>query len=267
MDDLTSVPFAFPDVRGQKILVLGLGGGCDVITAYAVAQQLGPDTATVVYANTKTADVGQPDSVTAHIRRVSGPPVGPRGRTHGTTKIDQSVPRGPEGCPWVFLLFEGAAERELVGEMRSLGFDLLVGVDTGGDSIADKGGKGWRGRDQRMLRVLRRTGLPLLHVVAAPGTDGEASYRDLRDSMVAEAAEGRYLGCFSLEPLLPTLRSLSGPLSPTRTPCLILAAAEGRLERTESGLLVVPRGKRPAVPESWLTHAFVFRPAPLEDVP
>jgi hypothetical protein len=33
MADPTAVPFVFPDVAGRKVLVLGLRGGCDIITA------------------------------------------------------------------------------------------------------------------------------------------------------------------------------------------------------------------------------------------
>lgn len=34
---LEAVTFAFPDVAGKNVLVLGLGGGCDIITAFAVS--------------------------------------------------------------------------------------------------------------------------------------------------------------------------------------------------------------------------------------
>jgi hypothetical protein len=101
------------------------------------------------------------------------------------------------------LLQDEVAERELPEEIRSLGFDVLVGVDTGGDSIAHKGGKGHRGRDQRMLRVLGQAGLSVLHVVVAPGSDGESASEDLEAAFACHAAAGRFAGCFSLDPILP----------------------------------------------------------------
>jgi hypothetical protein len=265
MVDLKAVSFCFPDLAGHKALVLGLGGGCDIITAFALARCLDPDGSRgLVYANTKTGNVGPVQRITPHVVRVTGPVIdlGQRVRGYGSGKIDHSIPRGPEGSPWIVLLTGDVTEHALAAEVRSLGFDMVIGVDTGGDSIAYKGGKGHRGRDQRMLRVLRQTGLSLLHVVVAPGSDGESSWDDLRTVFQQHAAEGRYLGCFALEPLLPALRSLSASLSPTRTPCIILAAAEGRLEQKPGGRLVVPGGKQPAVPDYWLTAAFVFTPAP-----
>ena len=251
MTFLQSKPFAFPNRNGQKVLVLGLGGGCDILTAYAISTLLDDGrTSGIVYANTKLGNVGPIEAITPHIVRVSGPVPEPgrRVRGYGRARIDHSISRGAQGCPWIVLLSDEDAQRELVGEIRSLGFDMLIGIDTGGDSIASKGGRGHRGRDQRMLRVLRQTGVLLFHVVVAPGSDGESPYEDLRASFTRHEVEGRYAGCFSLEPILPVLREHSASLSPSRTPRIILAAAAGLLARNRDGRCIVPRGRKPAVP-------------------
>jgi hypothetical protein len=258
---LDSVPFVFPDVTGSKVLCLGLGGGCDAITAYAFSRLLRGDRAGVFYGNTKTADVGAVEPISEHVLRVSGPLLDPTRKVPGRGRcwIDHSVPRSDNGSPWIVLLNE-TGERHLADELLALDLDLLVGVDAGGDSLARKGGKGWKGRDQRMLAVLRRTGLPLLHVVVAPGCDGEASYADLREVIDEQVAEGRYRGCFALDGMLPVFQTFSGSLGPTRTPRIILDAAEGRLDSPRSGWVRVSRGREPVVPHNWLTTAFVFAP-------
>jgi hypothetical protein len=246
------------------VFVLGLGGGCDVITAYAVSTLLDPAAARIVYGNTKVGNVGPVEGVTPHIVRVASAPPEPGCQPRGCGKaaIDHGVPRGAHGSPWIVRLDDETAETELVGEIRSLSFDLILGVDAGGDSIASRRGRGPHGRDQRMLRVLRRTGVSLLHVVVAPGCDGERSVEHLRATMESHLVSGRYRGRFALEPILPVLRSLSDGLKESRTPRIILRAADGELTRTSTGLLVVPRGCQPEVPVSWLAHAFVFEPEP-----
>jgi hypothetical protein len=257
--DLLGQPFIFPTVAGRRVLLLGLGGGCDIISAYALSRLLPPGAGAALYANTKNTADRRLQPVTAHIYRVPAEaPAQPlRGRTHGTTRIDESVPRGDEGCPLIFMLAGAAAEERLVEEIHSLHCDLLFGVDTGGDSLSADAACAGSGRDRRMLRVLRRTGLPLYHVVVAPGSDGERTGDDLRAAMRAQVGRGCYRGCFSLEPVLDVMRELSAPLSPQRTPRIILSAAAGEL-KGDGDLVTVPRGRKPVVPRAWLLRGFVF---------
>jgi hypothetical protein len=261
---LNAVPFPFPALTGKNVFVLGLGGGCDVITAYAVSTLLDPSAARTVYGNTKVGNVGPVAEITPHIVRVASTPPEPGHKPQGCGKaaIDHGVPRNEHGSPWIVRLDDETAEAELVGEITSLGLDLILGVDAGGDSIASQGGHGHRGRDQRMLRVLQQTGVPLLHIVVAPGCDGESSVQDLHDAMENHLNSGRYRGRFALEPILPLLRSLSDGLKDSRTPRIILRAADGVLTRTSTDQFIVPRGCQPAVPVSWLLHAYVFEPGP-----
>ena len=246
------------------MFVLGLGGGCDIITAYAVSTLLDGTSARIIYGNTKTGKVGPVEEVTPHVVRVASPVAEPGQKVRGCGKaaIDHAMPRNAHGSPWIIRLEGEEAERALVGEIRSLAFDLIVGVDAGGDSIASRDGRGRLERDQRMLNVLRQTGAPLLHVVVAPGCDGESDIADLYHSIRKQLAAGRYRGCFALAPILPILRSLSGGLSESRTPRIVLRAADGQLARTTDGRLVVPRGCNPVVPAEWLANAFVFEPEP-----
>jgi hypothetical protein len=256
---LESVSFRFPAVAGKHVFVHGLGGGCDIITAFAVSHLLDSSAARIIYGNTKVGHVGQVEEVTPHIVRVASPQPEPgtRPRGRGKAAIDHAVPRNEHGCPWIVRLDDEIAERALVSEIQSLGFDLILGIDAGGDSI----GRDSAERDQRMLRVLLQTGVPVLHVVVAPGCDGESSVADLRSAMENRIRSGRYRGCFALAPILPILREQSFDLSETRTPRIILAAADEQLSRTNDGLVIVPRGCKPVVPMSWLANAFVFEPA------
>lgn len=263
--DLRAERFEFSKLNGQTVLVVGLGGGCDVISAYAVARLLSASyPAKVVYGNTKRHVESELEYVSPHVRRFPSVvcQLGGKGTSSGATRIDQSIPRGPDACPWIFHIPKASrvrVEHELANEIKSLGFDLTVAVDTGGDSIVDTAFSGHWGRDKQMLRVVRATGIPVIHVVVGPGSDGEACQEDLQICFEALAAEGRYRGCLSLAPVLPVFREQTQGLSESRTPRIILAAAENRLEQDEDeSRVIVPRGIKPAIPRAWLTSAFVF---------
>ncbi|MBI2566860.1 MAG: DUF1152 domain-containing protein [Candidatus Schekmanbacteria bacterium] len=262
-NDWLDAAFACPPLAGRKVLVLGLGGGSDIIAAYAVAHLLRASRpASMIYANTKKRDDGTLLPVTAHISRVAAEPSSPAeasGPIHGSTLIDRAVPRGDEGCPWIFLLGDSGskAEMELPGEIRQCGFDVVFGVDIGGDSLVPSASSGKHGRDKRMLEVLQHTRLPLLPVVVSPGADGESTYEELLDAF--RAHRRRVRGSVPLDdPALELMRSLSVFLDPDRTPRIILAAAEDRLQWSPHGGVVVPRGRYPSVPRAWLLRALVF---------
>jgi hypothetical protein len=259
MDDWFATRCDFATLAGRKILVLGLGGGCDAISAHAVWRLLPePVRRESAYGNTKKRQEKDLEPISPHVFRPCGPPVviTPGQPTHGKTLIDRSLPRGPGGCPFIIMLPDGASEA-VAAEIEALGFDVVLGVDTGGDSILGDEDKG-AGRDKRMLRVLRRTGLPLLLAMLAPGSDGAGTFDRLRQAIRSRIAAGLYAGCFSLEPALADLRIHSAPLTEKRTPRIIVAAAEDRLDRDGAGRCIVPRGLRPAVPREWLTHGLVF---------
>src|SRR5215475_3454030 len=133
MDDqltskLTAVPFAFPVLTGKSVFVHGLGGGCDVITAYAVSTLLDTSAARIIYGNTKVGNVGPVEEIAPYVVRVASPlpEPGTRPRGRGKAAIDHAVPRNAHGCPWIVRLDDELAERALVGSIRSLGFDLIL---------------------------------------------------------------------------------------------------------------------------------------------
>ncbi len=215
-------PYRWPELTGKRALVVGLGGGADVVTAFAIASELGPQAA---YGNAKTRP--------------------------GEDPVARLLPRGPLGSPRVHVLGE-----PLVAELVAEGFDLLVGVDTGGDVLVDRARRR-PGRDVRALELLQRVGPPVLLVVVGLGSDGQSGRAALEGALEAERAAGRLLGALDPTRLHAVYRTFAGGLGPTRTPNVILSALEGPEDET----LVVPRGSRPAIPKGWLRSALVFASA------
>ena len=68
-----SVPFALPPLGGRRVLLLGLGGGCDIVTAWLLAQLDAFRAASAaIYANTKKRPANGLVPLTTHLSRVEG---------------------------------------------------------------------------------------------------------------------------------------------------------------------------------------------------
>lgn len=250
MTGLLATRFSWPDLAGQRALVVGLGGGSDAITAYAIARGLG---AHVAYANTKHALDADLILLSPHIGRLPD-----RAPIAGTTKIERRLPRGPHGSPLVLACGRDEPTAALARELAALAFDCVIGVDTGGDAL-DTSWRGSRGRDRRMVDVLGGLGVPVLLAVVAPGSDGQQSRDAIEAAIDAAHAAGRYLGAFSLAPYVPILRDHGRYLGADRTPNIICQAFDDARDPVE-----VPRGQRPRIARSWLTSGLVFAIATAE---
>jgi len=260
---LLNKPFAFPSISGKKVLIIGVGGGCDIITAYAFSKMLHQDEKTkVIYSNTKTKIREPLDPVSHHILRVAEKRItlAPKTHTHGTTLIDQSIPRGPDGCPWIIHLpRSGAGLDELAAEIREMEFDLVISIDTGADSIISEATSGPKGRDQRMMNMLNRLGTSYFHVVVSPGCDGETTFTQLTETITEFTASEEYLGCVSILDIVPMMSELARPLKFNRTPNIIAEACSHYFNKLdEDQIFEVPRGLKPKIPIKWLSVALIF---------
>ena len=256
MNEIESVPYEFPQLVGRNVLVVGLGGGCDIISAYALAEMLkSANPEKIVYGNTKRPSSDRL-SVTSHVQPLAEQP-------RSVDPIGYSIPGMAEDCPLVFTIprrLGRSLTKEVAKEIAALNCDLLIGVDTGGDSLFEESYTGSEGRDKQMLRILQSVGLPMIHVVVAPGSDGETPYREMLSCFARKQRQGEYRGCFSLEPMVPLMKQLAAPLHKKRTPNIIVAAFEDCLSQSDPPDFVeIPRCIRPFVPRAWLQKGFVFQ--------
>jgi hypothetical protein len=101
--------------------------------------------------------------------------------------------------------------------------------------------------------------VPVLHLVVGPGADGETDALTLARAVERQQAAGRYLGAFSIDPILKGMWDLIHPLPPDRAQHILLSAYEGRLPAgAEPDRVAVPRGVRPQIPRRWLASVLAF---------
>lgn len=261
---LLASPFTLPPIDNRNVLVVGVGGGCDIISAYAIAKLLAPQNrGTLIYANTKRSVGSNLENLAPNVFRVAPGVTNATDRVpagYGSTWIDETVPRSTDGCPLIFRLPNGPAEEVsfVSGLQARYEFDLIISVDTGADSIVPNALSGQDGRDREMLRILREFPCERLHLTVAPGCDGESTGPDILRAVIDLQKSGKYLGCFPVKALLPVYANWSRILSPDRTPNIILNAMAGTLEKRGDSIRI-PRGRHPLVPAAWLTQILAFR--------
>ena len=93
----------------------------------------------------------------------------------------------------------------LEAAMKSIGADLLVGIDVGGDSLAEGSEPGLRSplADSVMLAAwaeLQRRGKQAIWGVFGYGSDGELTVDEIERALTHLTAAGGLLGCWSLTP-------------------------------------------------------------------
>mmetsp|Transcript_32121 Transcript_32121/g.41182 ORF Transcript_32121/g.41182 Transcript_32121/m.41182 type:complete len:380 (+) Transcript_32121:170-1309(+) len=309
----------------NKKLVLGMGGGCDVFVAYTLACQLNrgvgedvPETDDIegpgefLYANciSERRDGIPSDHLVLVENSLYAVPPGRRRplvknqNTYGTTLLEQSVPRGADSSPLLFEL-KGhknveteAAVEELVAEntrrlhaaLDHLGVDLVICVDSGGDSLT--GGVDWKcnvitGRDQQVISAMRRykdehKSFRFIHIVLGPGCDAETSPQRMVDEVwktglnehLPWCSNREYLGTFCLEDMIPETFKMVRSLAPNRTPFIMYRALmntedyhldppqpgeEGYSSEQGDVVKIERHGNYQVIPRSWLYHGLAFQ--------
>lgn len=228
-----------------RVLVVGLGGGADVVFATAIAEFLrsapaaaGGAAAVVHTANTKGGTPTDREVLTEAMESCPDilrlppdvVPVDPAVPTYGSTAVEQSMPRFAGGSPYVVCLpstskdvAECTAQNcaALVPQLQRLAFDVVIGCDAGGDGLTggvDFEGDVELGRDIQMTKVLRSCGVPFIHIVVGPGCDGESTEEQMLAAM-AKARPPRF------HPAVPAPHAFRCRSRPARVcPCLPVSA-------------------------------------------
>ncbi|NHJ21418.1 MAG: DUF1152 domain-containing protein [Candidatus Lokiarchaeota archaeon] len=261
MERFLKLPFRFNFYEYKKIFILGLGGGSDIISAYAVQFLFDfSEHSKIIYGNTKRRIDNDLEHITPNIYRLPPKQTGTDDQSinNGTrTWIDRSIPRGYDGCPYIVHCTSDSS-KVLSREIDSLGFDLVIGIDTGGDALIEGAESGPQGRDKEMVEILQHSNIPLLIFILAPGCDGESQEDQILQSFRDQDKAGKYLGSCSINPLIPYFEDLARDLSEDRTPNIIKRVFYGELAPNEKGKIVIPRDKYPLISKVWLSHCFVF---------
>lgn len=243
-------------IRGaRRALVLGIGGGGDVVGALAVARMC------------ESLGTGFALGGVSWERFAIDPHPGPRAvgeirggrRLSGAAVLADADTATPEGTPFAeagmarhlgtdTVLIDpsggpAAAAEGILDAARALDCDLAVYVDVGGDVLASGAEPGLASPlcDAIMLAAAERAAdqLPAVGAVLGAGCDGELSPEEVLAAVSRVASRGGWLGTWGLTPPIAEELEEAGEL--VRTEASLLP---GRCLRGESGEVEIRGGLR-----------------------
>lgn len=138
----------------------------------------------------------------------------------------------------------------LAAACEKLGADLLVGVDVGGDSLATGAEKGLRSplADSIMLAAyaeLEGRGVPTLWGVYGFGSDGELTVEEVEEAWSVTAKAGGFLGAWSLTPrvvaeMQQVIQRVNTEASAVPVECALGARGERKIRTDERTVRLTP---------------------------
>ncbi|ETO25014.1 hypothetical protein RFI_12132 [Reticulomyxa filosa] len=244
----------------KSVLVIGMGGGCDVFSAYAMKNILSSSFPSIKFFFGNCIglrDLSKHKKLTECLYQVQvHSEISPNENYYTTTILEESLYKNPnsdskeddkerffEG-PYLLLVkhkklnakedklstIEKVTAENTKGLLEAwshLKVDLIISIDNGGDSLT--GGIDYvehveLGRDKQVKYALEsQTNIDYLYVVMGPGCDGESEKSSLSKGLLDNIQS--FLGYFMLtESLVSQLRSCAKFLPPQRTPNIIFDA-------------------------------------------
>ena len=265
--DLGLNQFDFRSISGTKFFVLGIGGGNDVIGAYAVARLLkkGRPDSEVLYGSCLSSKKDYIGFVQIfeglYIRDSENKELN---ENHSLKSVQTLKEFDGDLCvPYVIIADDkreaGRITKETINYFKDY---TIITIDNGGDSLT--GGKdGKRRFDYRNLLCLKEMAIPFYHIILGLGCDGESDIKAIQTMLFCQKQS--VLGEFSMNAVAdifsPMLNSIRHPeREHTDTTVIIVEVRDfiGK-NQTDEQLYLVPRHERETkVPYVWINKAVVF---------
>lgn len=249
-------------ISGQNILVIGIGGGCDIISAIALGKALQLPSNTR-YANTKSmrSSMKKLRSVpnTRYTFLTPEPKELPKHKRWRNPMLEECLPRIHEHPYLVVQCPQDVTDRNIAAKdlqkiVEEWKIDQIFAVDTGGDVLSEETESGAEGRDRRMLGMVKTCGVPVTLFVVGPGSDGESEPEVLTKALEREKNLENYMGKFVSVDLVDDFRELGSWVGTNRTPNIILDA-----HNSKKSEIKIKRGRKPIIATTWLKEVWVFR--------
>lgn len=253
-----------------KILIIGIGGGSDIVGAYAlgkILQQNNPNARiSVAVAVTPKSTYKGFDCIEENLYRANVREDVDLTKLHHTLSLIKQMsnfdsqflpyvlerPKYKEGTD--ILDHQNEVSKAIKNSLNYLNPEFIIATDNGGDSltggISDAVEKEF---DRTGIRALQEFKKPFDYMVFGPGCDGESTMEMIISSIERESK--CFKGSFDITELAKIWSPISEKFLPKdRTPNVILSA----FHFSEGTEIEIPRHRKPLIPTQWLKVGIVF---------
>jgi len=256
----------------QKTLVIGIGGGSDIVGAFGIASILKSKSPEIIieYALcvSKKENYNGFKQINHFLHKrteknVDNKEISPSLiLANKMREFDKHLPN-----PYLISRPKPSKEnqKEVTSAINSALSEIkpknIIAVDLGGDSLTCGMDGNEFGFDRTGIRALQEIGIPFTYIVLGLGCDGESTKEMLQNAIDREVEKGSVFGSFRMdkiiEQMLPVSKNL---LAEDRTPSIIAKAySEIQKDNKKSfELSKIQRHRKPLIPNKWLITGIAF---------
>lgn len=257
----------------QNTLVIGIGGGSDVVGAFGIASILKSKSPEIIieYALcvSKKENYCGFKQINHFLHKRTDKGIDNKEKISHSLILVSKMSEFDKHLPNPYLISRSKPSTENQEEITSAINSALseikptniIAVDLGGDSLTCGMDGNEFGFDRTGIKALQEIGMPFTYVVLGLGCDGESTIEMLQNAIAREVEKNSVLGSFKLdniiEQMLPVSKNL---LADDRTPNII-ANAYSEIQNDNnkfSELSRINRHRKPLIPNEWLITGVAF---------
>lgn len=246
-----------------NILILGVGGGCDIFSAYCYSKYLLSilnHEVKIIIGNTKRVnkDISNLKLISKHIYGLY-----PKSNIKNKLNKRMDIEHLPFSHDNIIIMLPQSDMieecNELIEELQFEKWDLIISVDTGGDSICDDlSKKNKDNRDIEMIEILKsivnKTNSLYYHIIYGLGSDGENNEIVISKSLNKFKDNRKYIGTYNItDEMYYILGQYSKYFDKNRTINILFNNSYNN-KKYES----ICRGEKYIIPTIWLKQFIVL---------
>ena len=257
----------------QNTLVIGIGGGSDVVGAFGIASVLKSKSPKIILdfalCVSKKDNYNGFEQINNFLHKRTKENIDEKLKQSHSLILVRKMSEFDKHLPPPHLISRPKPSSKNQNEItNAINLALLeikptniIAVDLGGDSLTCGMDGNEFGFDRTGIKALQNIGIPFTYIVLGLGCDGESTIEMLQNAIAREVEQNSILGSFKLdkviEQMLPVSKNL---LADDRTPNIIANAYRGIQNDDQKSFEFskIDRHRKPLIPNEWLITGIAF---------